>query len=75
MAKLRDVYDRLDDLRLELATAQESERRLSIALVVSHKLLRHYAFLLNSWDDGGRVIPDNLDDWVKRCSEVSDGSD
>jgi len=72
MAKLRDVYDRLDDLRLELATLRESERRLSLTLVKSHSLLRHYAFLLNSWDDGCRVIPDNLDDWVKRCTEVRD---
>ena len=41
-------------------------------LIESHKLLKHYAKLLNSYDGGHRSIPDELDDWIKRCEVTSD---
>ena len=39
-------------------------------LVESHKLLKHYAELLNMYDGGKREIPENLSDWIDRVGET-----
>lgn len=39
-------------------------------LVESHKLLAHYAYLLNQHDGGERVIPEKLEDWIARVKET-----
>ncbi len=36
----------------------------------SHGLLRHYSKLLNMYDNGERVIPESLDEWVLRTARA-----
>lgn len=38
-----------------------------ICLRWSHRLLVHYSRLLNMYDEGQRVVPEALDDWVDQC--------
>lgn len=43
-------------------------RRLERTLIESHKLLSHYAMILNSYDEGARRIPEKLEDWIERTN-------
>ncbi len=51
------------------------EEELLQALKDSHKLLRHYATLLNMHDGGHRIIPVTVHAWIKRLRIVRENNE
>ena len=49
---------------MTVMTVEEIER-LNVAISGSLDLLRNYAFLLNKWDGGQRVIPYDIGEWIE----------
>lgn len=50
-------------------TARITRKIITVALIESHKLLCHYAKLLNMHDGGKREIPKDFYEFIKRFSK------
>lgn len=78
--ELSRVIDELKYILEEHPAHEQEQNAIAVAmdgldcLIESHKLLRHYASLLNQYDGGKRVIPDSVVDWIQRCKEVAEES-
>jgi len=58
-----------EDFKKALENEYPTKIEMATALVESHKLLVHYAKLLNEYDGGKRNIPATVKEWIGRCVE------
>jgi len=47
--------------------SDEDVERMKLTIEESHRLLRHYASLLNNYDGGARKIPEGVSEWIGCC--------